>query len=149
MVQAGALDAGAVARGRGVVQGQQPARARVNGAAEVAEEEAGAGGNLAPAEGAEQGVGAAEVVGDATGAEPGGGGASAMGQEFADEEGLDEFGVARIEQGGGLIEEALDGVGRLSEDRGWLSRSWWQGEASCYPPSWRESIFRLKLLVMG
>jgi hypothetical protein len=128
VVQAGALDAGAVARGGRVVQGQQPARAGVDRAAEVAEQEAGAGGNLAATEAAEQGVGAAEVVGDAAGAEPGGGGAAAVGQEFADEEGLDEFGVPPVEEGSGLIEEALDGVGRLSEDHGWLSRARWQGE---------------------
>ncbi len=123
VVQAGALDAGAVALGGRVVQGQQPARAGVDGAVEVAEQQGSAGGDLAAAEGAEQRVGAAEFVGDAGGAEPGGGGASAVGQEFAEEQGLDEFGVALVEEGGGAVEEVLDGIGRLSEDHGRLSRS--------------------------
>ncbi len=110
VVDAGALDAGAVAwRGR-VVQGEQPPGAGVDGAAQVAEQQSGTGGDLAAAERTEDVVGAAEVVADAGGAEPGGGGAAAVGQEFTDEQRLDQFGVAAVEEAGHAVEEALDGI---------------------------------------
>jgi hypothetical protein len=100
VVQAGALDFGAVTLRGGVVQGEQPARARVEVAAEAVEEQGGEQAGLAPAEGAQQGVAAAEVVGDAPGAEPGGGGAAAAGQEQAQEQRREELGVAFVQEGG-------------------------------------------------
>src|SRR5437660_1777579 len=55
VVDAGPLDAGSVALGGRVVQGQQPVWAGVDLAAQVGEQQSGAEGNLAAPERAQQG----------------------------------------------------------------------------------------------
>src|SRR5205814_2152075 len=102
VMQAGTLDTRAITLGGRVIQGEQPARTGIDGAAEIGEERGSAPAGLAVAEGTEHGIGAAELVADAAGPEPGGGRTAALGQEFAQEERLDEFSMAWVEERGYL-----------------------------------------------
>ena len=100
MVDAGPFHTGALALGRGVIEGEQPAGAGVERTAEATEEQGRVAIDPAAADRAEQVVAAAEVVGAVAGPEPGGGGPAAVGEEDALEEGLEEVGLAGIDQGG-------------------------------------------------
>ena len=100
VVDAGALDAGAVALRRRVVQGEQPMLAGVQPTQHEAQQPASQEVGLA-SDGAQQIVIKAEVSADAGGAEPGGGGASAAGEEDADPQDGPAWGESRTVEAGG------------------------------------------------
>src|SRR5262249_20068400 len=118
VVDAGALDLGAVARRGGVVDGHQqaaPLQQRLYGVQGAQ----GQVGGLA-AGGAGGGGGGAELVGDAGGAEPGGDGAAALGEEDADQQQGQAGGGARVQPAGQAEEGAGQQRGQVREWHGWL-----------------------------
>jgi len=112
VVDAGALDAGAVTRGGGIVDGYQEAAGILR---------AGTGGHPgaeghgfgAAADRVNGVVSAAKVVADAAGAEPGGSGATTGGQEDAPQQAGQAGGAATVEPGGEAAENARQPGGQV------------------------------------
>src|SRR5262249_60071334 len=113
VVDAGALDAGAVAGRRRVVEGKEQPLARAGGhqrPEDVTEQTEGEVAGV-PARGPEGAVGGAEIVGDARGAEPRGDGAAAAGEQGADEE-LPQVGSGAAGGGGHQVGKTSRPKGR-------------------------------------